>query len=218
MFLFNSFFNDFKNSIYKNRGRKFEPEEKILFIIFSVFTGIYILQSILFLFIKVLSTSKIYLASMLIIIVFGGVDYYFLAQKVKKNTSKYINQHKEIITDAIVQLLKNPKYNFYSNKKVDWLIDCCNEKKNNNNFSKFIYSLKSISNIVLPIITLFIGAALGNLDTETMIYLFVIVLLIIVICIVIYLFINPIFSFILFPDKECIDYLVDELKYIKTEL
>lgn len=217
MTIFYSFFNDFKNDIYKSRGRKFEKDEKVLFIIFSVFAAIYVLQSILFLFIKALSTSKIYFASMLIVIVLGGIDYYFLERKVKKNTSKYFNQHKETVTDAVVQLLKSKKYNFYSNKKVSWLIDCCNKQKSNNNYSKFVYSLKSISNIVLPIITLFIGAALGNLDTETMIYLFVIALSIIIIGIVIYLFINPIFSFILFPDKECIDYLIDELEYIKTE-
>lgn len=120
------------------------------------------------------------------------------------------------ITDSIVELLKDSK--LYSFKKIEWMIDNCNKRIESNAYTKFVYYLKSIYNIIIPIISLFLGAVIAKFNSETMIYCFVIVITIVMIGLFLWWCLESILDRILFPDKECYKYLLDELGYIKTNI
>jgi len=145
-----------------------------------------------------------------------AVIFAYSKKILQSNQDALLTRYKDKHIDPLISLLNN--YNLYTIDGIEWLIDCCNSKKiNNNEVSVFKYIKSFFTMIVYPLITLGLGLILKESSIEEVVSFIMLLIELFIMAAVIFTCIKPIISFMLFPDKDIIDYLEDELKYIKTQ-
>lgn len=221
MFYFEEFLYDFKKSIYKNRNRKMGIFDKLLLGLSAILAFatlmIFELKSL-----KMIEINKVlYIVLLVVFSVIAITIYLYLLIKIRKGNKKFdfLEFHKNNVTDKIINLLNNKKYKFCNPEKIDWLILCCNRKlREKSLFNKSMVALKSLGSWFLPLLTLALGIIVQNFSTEELVYYIVILVMgLAILCWIIIMF-TPVIEYLSCPNKKCLEYLLGELEFIKTDL
>lgn len=209
MFLF--FFEDYKEKVYNGSRRKLTWYEKVMiaFMLISV-TLLLLAVSLKWNNIVVIVFASMVVLSVAVIMVYSDIRF-------QRNRRALLEKYKTGHIEPLIDLLNS--YNLYSADGVTWLIDCCNGKKNKDETFAVFKKIKELFlSVIYPVITLSIGLVLAE-STPNEIYSFLgLVIALFIIAAIICMFARPLISFMMFPDKEIVDYLEDELKYVKTQL
>ena len=130
MLLFEEFFDDFKRSIYKNRGRRMEKNERIIVPFLITFIIISLVLFILYGTKIIVINKLLHIFSLILFALLSMALYSFLLLRLYRFNKKvdFVSLHKTNILEELIKLLKQPTYNFYNKSKIDWLISCCEEK------------------------------------------------------------------------------------------
>ncbi len=218
MYYFNEFLYEFKKNIYKYRNRKMLVVDKVLLItsIIMIVAALVLfeLQQLKFINIK----SELYNFLFLLFLASFFVLYIILIIKIKKENKKidFLKEHRQNVTNKIIALLKDEKYDFYNMDKINWLIECCNQKLDDSNFIRFISILKTLGSVFIPLITLAIGIIVQRFSNEELIYYIAIMIIGFGFLCFIFIALIPIIDIVFRPDKNCLEFLIGELKFIKT--
>lgn len=131
----------------------------------------------------------------------------------------FFKLHKENVTDRIIELLKCKQYDFYNVNKINWLIDCCNKKlSEKSDFNKSISALKTLNSWFLPLLTLALGIVVQKFSDEELIYYIAIIIIGFAILCMFSIMLTPVIEYFNCPNKKCLEYLLGELEFIKTDL
>ncbi|MCH5320540.1 MAG: hypothetical protein J1E36_02175 [Eubacterium sp.] len=218
MFYFDKFFYDFKKEIYKNRNRKMNIVD-ILLLTITIVLGLAALILFELKSFKIINTGVSILVVFLLI--FSEVFYVILMIKISKENKKidFLKLHKENVTDKIIVLLKNKQYEFYNIEKVNWLISCCNKKLNEkNDFNKCLSVLKTLGSWFLPLLTLAIGIVVQKFSNEELIYYIAMIIIGFFILFLFLIMLIPVIDYFNSPNKKCLECLLGELEFIKTNI
>lgn len=221
MFYFDEFFYEFKKSIFKNRSRKMNIIDGTILaltvILVLVALVLFELKSL-----KIINIDKtLYAILLMVCIVISIIFYLILMLKISKENKNidFSKLHKNNVTDKIIELLKCEKYSFYNIDKVNWLINCCNKKSSEkNDFNKSLITLKSLSSWFLPLFTLALGIVVQKFSNEELIYYIAIIVMGFVVLCMFSIMMIPVIEYFKCPNKKCLEYLVGELEFIKTDL
>lgn len=221
MFYFYEIFYDFKNNIYKNKNRKLHVIDK-LFLVLTIALGLVAFALFELKSLEIISIhQKLYHILLIICITFSIIFYLMLLLKISKDNKKidFIKLHKENVTDKIIELLNCEQYNCYNVNKIDWLIDCCNKVLNEkSDFAKALNTLKSLSSLFLPLLTLALGIIIQKFSNEELIYYIAIIGIGFILFCICSIMLIPIIEHFSYPNKKCFECLLGELEFIKTEL
>jgi|GEM_PF-1343006 len=210
--MFEHFFNDYKDSI-NSFQRKLTWYEVLMIVSFIVFLFIFIISvSVVFNYIVIAISFSMFLTSILIIYIYGKVLY-------KKHRKYLAENHKNNKVGTLTDILDSKQYSLYSEKGIDWLIQCCQKKLNKNTGLDLISSAKSFSIIAIyPIIRLLIDIIIRDSDISVaFINLFMIVTML-TLGFIFWLAVKPAFLDMIFPDKGKYESLCEDLEYIKTQI
>lgn len=218
MFYFERFFDEFKKEIFKNRSRKMNIVDGILLTL-TIILG---LAALVLFELKSLKFINIRVALFVIILLLLAVAFYtILMIKISKENKKidFFKLHKENVTDRIIELLKCKQYDFYNVNKINWLIDCCNKKlSEKSDFNKSISALKTLNSWFLPLLTLALGIVVQKFSDEELIYYIAIIIIGFAILCMFSIMLTPVIEYFNCPNKKCLEYLLGELEFIKTDL
>lgn len=171
---------------------------------------------------KSLKFINIRVALFVIILLLLAVAFYtILMIKISKENKKidFFKLHKENVTDRIIELLKCKQYDFYNVNKINWLIDCCNKKlSEKSDFNKSISALKTLNSWFLPLLTLALGIVVQKFSDEELIYYIAIIIIGFAILCMFSIMLTPVIEYFNCPNKKCLEYLLGELEFIKTDL
>lgn len=218
MFYFERFFDEFKKEIFKNRSRKMNIVDGTLLTL-TIILG---LAALVLFELKSLKFINIRVALFVIILLLLAVAFYtILMIKISKENKKidFLKLHKENVTDRIIELLKRKQYDFYNVNKINWLIDCCNKKlSEKSDFNKSISALKTLNSWFLPLLTLALGIVVQKFSDEELIYYIAIIIIGFAILCMFSIMLTPVIEYFNCPNKKCLEYLLGELEFIKTDL
>lgn len=218
MFYFERFFYEFKKEIFKNRGRKMNIVDGTLLAL-TIILG---LAALALFELKSLKIINISVALFVIILLLLAVVFYtILMIKISKENKKidFVKLHKENVTNRIIELLKHKQYDFYNVNKIEWLIDCCDKKlSEKSDFNKALSPLKSLNSWFLPLFTLALGIIVQKFSDEELIYYIAIIVMGFAILCMFSIMLTPIIEYFNCPNKKCLEYLLGELEFIKTDL
>lgn len=218
MFYFERFFDEFKKEIFKNRSKKMNIVDGILLTL-TIILG---LAALVLFELKSLKFINIRVALFVIILLLLAVAFYtILMIKISKENKKidFFKLHKENVTDRIIELLKCKQYDFYNVNKINWLIDCCNKKlSEKSDFNKSISALKTLNSWFLPLLTLALGIVVQKFSDEELIYYIAIIIIGFAILCMFSIMLTPVIEYFNCPNKKCLEYLLGELEFIKTDL
>ncbi len=218
MFYFERFFDEFKKEIFKNRSRKMNIVDGILLTL-TIILG---LAALVLFELKSLKFINIRVTLFVIILLLLAVAFYtILMIKISKENKKidFFKLHKENVTDRIIELLKCKQYDFYNVNKINWLIDCCNKKlSEKSDFNKSISALKTLNSWFLPLLTLALGIVVQKFSDEELIYYIAIIIIGFAILCMFSIMLTPVIEYFNCPNKNCLEYLLGELEFIKTDL
>lgn len=141
--------------------------------------------------------------------------------KICKENKKidFVKLHKENVTDKLIELLKHKQYSFYNVNKIDWLINCCNKQlSEKSDFNKSLSALKSLSSWFLPLFTLALGIVVQKFSDEELLYYIAIIVIGFVLLCLFSIMLTPVIEYFNCPNKKCLEYLLGELEFIKTDL
>lgn len=211
--MFYYFFENYKENIYKTSQRKLKWFEVLLII--SPF-----LSYIYFLFSVVTKSNEINkIVSLVFIVVFTISLYIYSKIRIKRRGKQLSDYYRKNRIGKLEELLKSNDYNLYSLGSIDWLILCCDRKIDEHTSFKGINDLKTLlSTTFFPVFTLCLGSIIKDANADEIAY-FIIAFAIVIFCMfIVYESIKPVLTFIIFPEKNIVEYLRDELEYIKTQL
>lgn len=157
----------------------------------------------------------------IILLLLAVVFYTILMIKISKENKKidFVKLHKENVTNRIIELLKHKQYDFYNVNKIEWLIDCCDKKlSEKSDFNKALSPLKSLNSWFLPLFTLALGIIVQKFSDEELIYYIAIIVMGFAILCMFSIMLTPIIEYFNCPNKKCLEYLLGELEFIKTDL
>lgn len=218
MFYFERFFYEFKKEIFKNRGRKINIVDGTLLAL-TIILG---LAALALFELKSLKIIDISVALFVMILLLLAVIFYtILMIKISKENKKidFVKLHKENVTNRIIELLKHKQYDFYNVNKIEWLIDCCDKKlSEKSDFNKALSPLKSLNSWFLPLFTLALGIIVQKFSDEELIYYIAIIVMGFAILCMFSIMLTPIIEYFNCPNKKCLEYLLGELEFIKTDL
>ncbi len=218
MFYFEKFFYDFKKDIFKNRSRKLNIIDGILLAL-TIVLGLTALVLFELKSLKFISFSVTIFV--IILLLFSVAFYIILMIKISKENKKidFIQLHKANVTDKIIELLKREQYGFYNENKLDWLMDCCCKKlSEKSDFNKSLNALKSLGSWFLPLFTLALGIIVQKFSDEELIYYIAIIVIGFAILYLFSIMLIPVTEYFNCPNKKCLEYLLGELEFIKTDL
>lgn len=218
MFYFERFFYDFKKDIFKNRNRKMNIVDGILLALTIIF-GLVALVLFELKSLKIISISVALFVIILLLLSF--TLYIILLIKISNENKKidFVKLHRDNVTDKIIELLKSKQYGFYNLNKMDWLINCCNKKlSKKSDFNKSLNTLKSLSSWFLPLLTLALGIVVQKFSDEELIYYIAIIIIGFAMFCMFSIMLTPVIEYFNFPNKKCLEYLLGELEFIKTDL
>lgn len=207
--MFFYFFEDYKEKIYKGSRRKLKWYEvaMIIFLPLSLLLLTLSLSLKLNYIVTILSLVFLILSVMLL---WKYTDHCF-----KRNRDALLAKYKDEHINPLIEILKN--YELYTTSGIDWLISCCDNEKNKNSEVPLFKSIKDFFvTLIYPLITLTLGLILKESSSEEVISFTLMFISLFVMIAILLICIKPLVSFILFPDKDIVNYLENELKYIKV--
>lgn len=217
MFYFDEFFQDFKREIYKNRNIKMKCFNIVLLsmAIALIVAALVIFELIGF---KVIVINCLNIGLMVSFVVLAIILYILLLCKIKRENKSinFLELHKNKVTDKIIELLFSEKYKDYL-ENIEWMIECCNRKLNKRStYDDFIALVKYLIGLVLPLITLALGILVKDFSVEDLFYYFAILFIGFILLSLFSSVLIPLARYIDFPDKKCLEYLKEELEFIKS--
>lgn len=205
--MFYYFLEEYKEMIRKNSKHQFTRYEIYIFVFI-------ILCALISLFSLILNWHII-----LIIIPFSAIvlSIYILHSKNKRDPDALITKHKKNNINTLINLLNKHELNTASG--IDWLIDCCNNKKNQKNV--YHYSLVFLKDffivIIYPTIIFCLGPILQKSTISEIIIFCALLILMFFTVAAIIIELIPSISSLEHPYKELLDSLECDLKYIKVQ-
>lgn len=137
----------------------------------------------------------------------------------KKQWAEHIENYKRKHINELIKLLKRSQYNLYSQEGIEWLLSCCNNKLSQVEESKIFKSLKAfLITAVYPVITLMLGVLLNKIPVEQIKHYVAITILVLICFYGMFLAISPFLSFLFFSEKMPLQYLQEDLEYIKSQI
>ena len=219
MILFDSFYKEFKDTVYKERGRSFRKSE----IVILAFSAVFLLTAIVMYVIKHdfnvnISNPMVYDATTFASFILFVVFYFVLLTVMYKYNKKtnFEQENDEAIIKKCKALLIKEKYN--SKDKIEWLLSCCEKRLIYYSSNKISSVINVAIKMVLPFFTLFVGVVLERSSNEELIFLlasFSILLVILILCGV---GIVSITDSISLSKNNCIRLLIQCLEYLKTDI
>lgn len=208
--MFFYFFDEYKETVYKGARRKLYWYERFIIIVICITIACVILFS--FLQMKMLTGITSILTILLALLLYAIECHYQ-----KKNRNLLLQGHKEKHIAPLSQLIK--AYGLYTIEGIDWLIECCKEKKDRTKILASVMSVRIFfTSFIYPLITLAIGLALKDTFLNGIIDFLAFTIAVFIGVSLAILFFRPLLSALMFPDEEIVEYLEDDLKYIKTQL
>lgn len=221
MYYFDEFFYDFKKNIYKKRDRKMRVVDRFLLGLSAILAFV----SLMLFEVKSLNLLEInkilYIVLIAVFSLVAVIIYIYLLVKIRKENKDFdfTEFHKANVTDKIINLLKSEKYCFYNVKKIDWLILSGNKKLNEKSlFYSSLTFLKSLGSWFLPLLTLALGIIVQKFSNEQLVYYIVILIMGLAIFSWVVILLTPIIEYLSCPNKKCLEYLLGELEFIKTDI
>ena len=216
--MFHYFFDEYKKTIYKGTTfkegiqiiRSLPKEGKRRFLFFIV---CYIVMVITFCLEKPLG----YLICILALLVDTRAIQSWYNQYTAEMRATHIEQYKKKMSEPLIGLLNKETYSFYSAKKVEWLILCCDAELEQEK-NPFRNMPDSFSKWVFPIFTLFLGTKIDSLDSNSVLVILFIVFFAWLIAFIFKIVGRGVMDYLTFPDKKALLALKSELQFIKAEL
>lgn len=211
--MFYYFFEEYKDKIYKGSRRKLKWYE-ILLLSAIVFDSLLCMLSFA---LRGRTIKFAILFGVLLLLV--ATAWIYTNRYFKKNRESLLKGHKEKHIEPLCQQLR--EHNLYTESGIEWLIDCCREKRQRNlDFpTKMISTVKTFfMGAIYPLITLAIGLALKDSTSDDITSFIAVLFVIYLVGVGTILCLQPIVLFMLFPDKNIVDYLEEDLKYIGTQI
>ena len=217
--MFNYFFIEYE----KINKIKISKLELYLFIKRHKIKSAFILISILIfvggLFISLVINNTIYKIIATVIIGIELFVFFVYAYRVsKKGNLEWMKSYKNNSIINLILLLKHEDFNFYSIKKIDWLIKCCDVELSCEKWWKGGLSAIKVGllTVLYPIITLILGAIINNFSVDILLRIaFIILYVFILLCILFFPF------YIIYKTRNSRDrkirILKQELEYIKLD-
>lgn len=217
MFYFDEFFQDFKREVYKNRNIKMKCFNIVLLsmAIALIVAALVIFELIGF---KVIVINCLNIGLMVSFVVLAIILYILLLCKIKRENKSinFLELHKNKVTDKIIELLFSEKYKDYL-ENIEWMIECCNRKLNKRStYDDFIALVKYLIGLVLPLITLALGILVKDFSVEDLFYYFALLFIGFILLSLFSSVLILLARYIDFPDKKCLEYLKEELEFIKS--
>jgi hypothetical protein len=211
--IFDYFFEEYKNKIYKGNRRRITWFEWILVIL-------PIVNYLVFFIFSMLKFKILIVAIPFVLMVLSFLALYIYVEKRdKKNLNELLQNYRDDKIKPIEELLKKENYNLYSISGIDWLINNCKEKYSNNIGLSILYTIKNFFiTAIYPIITLAIGIVISNNDTNIAIKYSMLVIAMSIAILGFWMIIKPFFTEIIFIDKIKYEILCKNLEYIKTQI
>lgn len=237
--MFNLFLEEYREKVYKANRRKLQKFEIAIFIIILI-SGI---STGLFLFFRIYCIAAIPALIFISLTIFICI---YCNNLDKRPSKKKIAEHKKYRTNELIHLLQSPNYNLYNIEGINWLLNCCKNIKSERDGYKFFDSIKNFFIIIFPIITLGLGTiidktfqlslyyflsndSLSNITNEDLVkiydsiiedilIIYVSVIFFLILFAVIFTALKKLTSSIMFLDKDVVNYLENELEYVKTQL
>lgn len=211
--MFYYFFDEYKEKIYKGSRRKLVWYEILMIVVLMLSS---ICNCIIAIMQLKLMLIYIPLAIMVVDIIFMSI---YVNKRQKKERDYLLNEYKKNHINALENLLKKQQYNLYSVESIDWVIDCCRNKSEQNEGLISINKMKKFfTSTIYPIYTLCLGLILKNISTEDAIIFTIDTSMIVIAVLIFGIMIKPIIIFLIYPEKSIIEYLQSELTYIKTQI
>lgn len=209
--MFYHFFEEYKEEIYKGLQRKLKWYEVLLLALTIICLLLFLLGNIL----HWATVLEVILISLPIMIIAG--ECIFLNQYRKKNRKDLLADYKEKSVKLLCNQLE--EYKLYTDDGIDWLIDCCKEERDKNQQLILWPTMKNaFMGIIYPLITLSLGLALKDSTSNEIISFLAELIAAFLIGSIVILFAKSVVLFMLFPDRDVVNHLESELKYIKTGL
>ena len=210
--MFDIFFSEYKNLIYKTTTRKFNK-----------FVCYYIILSVCFL--SLILWFKFYHNNLVMGVVFAiGFSLstiIMISYHEKKNKKTIENRIQDKINNKIIPLIeltKKADYNLYSECGIDWLIKNCSDILSENKESDISTTISKHSAFIFPIILLIHSLINNYLSIDRALSFSIMLILLYIFLCVIWNAIKQLDSMIMFPNKEKYECLLRDLEYIKTQM
>lgn len=214
--MFKRFFGEYSERIYHKAQRKMSWIDKFLAI---VIIFLYLAYTILFnkskqIIFKIISFSILGLDIFLVLLWSKS-----LGKRMTKDKTRFWNKYRKKHVNLLVKMLKSPIYNLYNTNGIDWLIKSCNNKLSQySNHDSFNATISSMSKIVLPYITVVFPILANNLPFKTNSILTIAIALLLISMFVFSIILIKFGNSFLFPEKQIIQQLIEDLEYLKYRL
>lgn len=209
MFLY--FFEDYKEKIYKGSRRKLKWYEILM--ISLIFLGGLICALFLTLkanYILTLSFFCFYSLYSIGIVIYSNILF-------NKNRKLLLKNYKESHIEPLNALLRD--YNLFTLEGIDWAVDCCKDQRNSNHYTNISKPIsRYFMTIVYPIVTLCLGLMLKDISKDDVIVFIGIMIVLFGMGVMSIISLRPAVEFMLFPEKNIVEYMEKDLKYAKTQL
>lgn len=216
--MFQYFFSEYKSRIFKGSTLK-EGVKKLssypkkglgmLLLFFLFYAGV----------IVAFCLGKIVLSAILLLpLMVDAVSMHFWYNDYSdKVRDACIEAYKQETLQPLIDLLQNSKFSFYSVKKVEWLISCC-EAELQGGKSPFRNMPDSFFKWVFPIITLFFGTQMNSHAPSTVAAVLVVVFFVWITAFLMKPLASRLMDYLSCPDKKALLFLKSELNYIRLLL
>ncbi len=210
--MFYYFLEDYKNNVCNASKRKLSIPEWIMIAILGGGVIAYFISMIFDWSIVIKFISLIITALDMIIV------NLYIKRRNKKHMMDFFRIYKEKHINELIKLLKSSSYNLYSQEGIDWLLFCCSNQETENSIFKMISSAKNyFLATIYPVFMLILGVLIDDFSSEKIINYSFILIFAMILLFIIYISLKPVVSFVAFPDKEVLQHLQNELRYIKTQ-
>ena len=211
--MFEFFFNEYYEKVYKVANRKLKWYEILMLIFLFVSTIVLLLSTML-------NWSKIITAiSLIVAMITALVIWIYTKTRNKKDQIVLLNKYKNERIKSLIDFMKKWDDNFYGLSGIDWALTCAKNKLKNNRFIEDIKAIgKTTYMCVFPIITLFLGAAIEKITFDQLVSFLVPLIFAIVSVIALGVSLKSLLEMILTPHRFALEILCDDLEYIKVIL
>lgn len=214
--MFQYFFSEYKQEIYRGslKALKSLPATGWTLALISI---ICVGGSVVTLW---LNNGNIYAASgvwFLFAAVSMVIFYLWTNRHLDKTRNERMMQYKSEKLCPLIKLLKDDRFSFYSEQKVDWLISCCESELNaGTNPLKGVPD--SFFRWVFPTITLFLGTLIDSLSPTGAAEISATVFLVWIIAFMVKIPLGSFVDYLACPDREALLFLKSELQYVRLLL
>lgn len=216
--MFRSFFEDYREKVYKSSLNKLNPVTMIivvgLIVVFAVAYFAFILADGVV--VKNISAVVFVLIGALLLI-----WSHISNKKIEKHHVEFLDNYRYKHTKELTKILKSFKYDLYSTEGIEWLIRVCQKKldaydkrDSSNKFGDFL------SKIVIPVFSIVFASFADKLQPSVKIALSIVIIMALI-----WMFAvskmrsrSIITPSSLFSDKAIVQQLLDDMEYIKVQM